>query len=108
MIVSDGSSSAKVNDILTSVMDNLEGPPSLILCGSSISADFDGLETAIQSGVPFHGASSCLGVMTNQGPFVDGGVGAGILAISDPTGAYGSAVVPIEADEVEAAARAAL
>ena len=46
--------------------------------------------------------------MTNQGPFVDGGVGAGVLAISDPTGAYGSAVVPIEADEVEAAARAAL
>ncbi|MGA0236173.1 MAG: FIST signal transduction protein [Alphaproteobacteria bacterium] len=78
------------------------------MCGASISADFDGLETTIQSGVPFHGASSCLGVMTNQGPFVDGGVGAGVLAISDPTGAYGSAVVPIEADEVEAAARAAL
>lgn len=107
-MVCRGASDAKLEELLISVMADLAGPPSLILCGASIATDLDVFQNGDQNDVPFHGASSCLGVMTNEGPFVEGGVGAGILCISDPMGAYGSAVVSMEADTVEEAARDAL
>jgi hypothetical protein len=53
-----------------------------------------------------HGSSSCLGVMTGQG-FVGGhGDALGAFAIWDPDGAYGSAMVALDTEPREAAARA--
>ena len=107
-MVCRGASDAKQKELLMSVMADLAGPPSLILCGASIATDLDVFQNGDHSDVPFHGASSCLGVMTNEGPFVEGSAGAGILCISDPMGAYGSAVVSMEGETVEEAARHAL
>ncbi|MEM9765093.1 MAG: FIST N-terminal domain-containing protein [Pseudomonadota bacterium] len=47
-----------------------------------------------------HGATSCLGAMTHEGPTG----GAAVFAIDDPGGAYGSALVPFEATTCESAA----
>ncbi len=46
--------------------------------------------------------------MTQEGAFIGNAKGAGVIAISDPDGAYGSAIVPVEGDDVEAAAERAL
>ena len=58
------------------------------------------------AGAAVHGATSCLGVMTGEGPAVLDGAGLGIFAIWDPTGSYGSARAPF-GDDVAGAARAA-
>ena len=51
-----------------------------------------------------HGATSCLGVMSQDGPRIEDGAGA--FAIWDPRGDYGSAMRPF-GDDPRAAARAA-
>jgi len=53
-----------------------------------------------------HGASSCLGVMTKQGCVQAGGNAIGALAIWDPAGAYGTAMVALDGAPRRAAAEA--
>ena len=107
-MVCRGAFDARPEELLMSIVDELSGPPSLILCSGSIATNLDVLRNGVHSDVPFHGSSSCLGVMTTEGAFVEGGVGVGILGISDPAGAYGTAVVSMDEESVEDAVRRAL
>ena len=52
-----------------------------------------------------HGASSCLGVMTECGPAFGNGDGIGALAIWDAEGSYGTAMSDLGTDPAAAAAR---
>jgi hypothetical protein len=76
--------------------------------GSAHSAQtLQALAVGALPGTALHGGSSCLGVMTAQGPVIDDGAGMGALAIWDPDGAYGTALAPA-ADDPRQAARAAV
>ena len=107
-LASRAASDEAVDAALASTLAELSGPPSFILCGASVSIDLGNLQQALDHSVPFHGSTSCLGIMTHEGAFIGAARGAGVMAISDPDGAYGSAVVPVEGDAVEAAAEEAL
>ena len=107
-VASRGSSDDTIDRLLKEALAELDGPPSFILCGASVSVDVSALQRSLDGSVPFHGATSCLGVMTQEAAFIGNAKGAGVIAISDPDGAYGSAIVPVEGDDVEAAAEQAL
>ncbi len=107
-VASRGSSDDTIDRLLKEALAELDGPPSFILCGASVSVDVSALQSSLDGSVPFHGATSCLGVMTQEAAFIGNANGAGVIAISDPDGAYGSAIVPVEGDDVEAAAEQAL
>lgn len=53
-----------------------------------------------------HGGTSCLGVMSNQGPAIAGATGCGAFAIYDPEGSYGTASAPLAGDPSAAARQA--
>ena len=53
-----------------------------------------------------HGATSCLGVMTQDGMAAEDGAGLGVFAIFDPDGDYGTGMAPAEGDPRAAARRA--
>ena len=55
-----------------------------------------------------HGATSCLGVMSEEGPAIAGGAGMGCLAIRDPAGEYGTGAAALGDDPSAAARRATL
>ena len=107
-IACKGAEDENLELVLNAALGELSGPPSIILCSASIAVDLAPLQHILGADIPFHGASSCLGVMTSDGPYVARGTGAGILAISDPDGAYGSAVVPVVDGDVEAATQEVL
>jgi len=108
-IVSHGSNTDTPAQVLRDTLNQLQGPVSMLFAGMSVETDLAGFQAEAALDVQIHGSTSCLGVMTNQGAFVEGGKGCGFLAISDEAGAYGSAVVAVEADDdVEAAARSAI
>lgn len=108
-IVSHGSNTDTPAQVLRDTLNQLQGPVSMLFAGMSVETDLAGFQAEAALDVQIHGSTSCLGVMTNQGAFVEGGKGCGFLAISDEAGAYGSAVLAVEADDdVEAAARSAI
>lgn len=107
-IACKGAEDENLELVLNAALGELSGPPSIILCSASIAADLGPLQQNLGADIPFHGASSCLGVMTSDGPYVAQGSGVGILAISDPEGAYGSAVGPVIDGDVEAATQQVL
>src|SRR6056297_1687207 len=57
-------------------------------------------------GSALHGASSCLGVMTDKGVFNEDGAALGAFAIWDQNGSYGSAMVAVDNDPWSAGAEA--
>jgi hypothetical protein len=91
------------------VCDRLGGTPSMLLVHCTVAYDALAIQAALQKrapGVPQHGASSCAGVMTEEGFHGTWGVGLGMLGILDPDGAYGVGVAPIGTDPGAAAAAA--
>src|SRR5690606_16503075 len=58
-------------------------------------------------GVPVHGGTSCLGVMTEAGFHSAEGTGLGLFGVLDPEGAYGVGSAEIEGDPAAAAVVAA-
>jgi len=107
-IVSHGSASDAPADVLRDTLSKLNGPPSMVFASVSIEADLAGLQKIIDPALPLHGSTTCLGVMTDEGAFVQAGRGCGFLAISDPAGAYGSAMVAVDGSDIEAAAERAV
>lgn len=59
-------------------------------------------------GTALHGGTSCLGVMTGNGPFIAGGDGLGAFAVWDESGDYGVGVAPLGHDPRAAGRAAAL
>lgn len=107
-IASCGSNSKMPQEVLAETLEKLAGKPSFILGGMAALHDAQAAVKNLPDGVQFHGSTSCLGIMTEDGAFIDDGKGCGFIAISDDDGEFGSAIVPIKKDDVAAAAEEAL
>ncbi|MBK8262731.1 MAG: FIST C-terminal domain-containing protein [Nannocystis sp.] len=97
-------------DAYSALEAQLGAAPSLLVVYPT--ASYDVAEVAatlgrLAPGVPMHGATSCLGVMSGAGFTGEGGVGLGLLGILDPEGAYGVAARPL-GDDPRAAGRSAI
>lgn len=97
-----------ISDAYARVVEQL-GEPHLLFLHSSIT--YDGSEilsalTACAQGIPIHGATSCLGAMTQLGFHCEDERGLGILGIHDPEGSYGVGAADLGPD-ARAAARQA-
>lgn len=68
------------------------------------------LQAALFDGAPakLHGGTSCLGVMGPDGPWLEGGRGAGVLAVWDRDGDYGVGATALGDDARAAGRRAAI
>ena len=84
----------------------LGGPPDWVLVQSAVRHDAEALRRAIAAtgARMIHGASSCLGVMTQTGVHADGSLG--LFGLRDPDGGYGTGIAPLGADPSAAAAEA--
>jgi hypothetical protein len=105
-----GDAEAAVGAAYDRVVAGLGRPPDLLLVGATSRYDARGIAAALAArapGVPVHGSSSCLGVMTDEGFRSDWGAGLALLGLSDPDGAYGVGAVPIGGDPRAAAVAAA-
>ncbi len=68
------------------------GAPSLVVVSPSVTFDLEALRVALAAELPtarIHGATSCLGAMTDEGLHSDDGHGAAALGFVDPDGAFG-------------------
>ena len=93
-----------------SLADQLGATPQLLFLSASAAYDWEAFAPTLHElapAVPIHGASSCMGVMTESGFHGQGGRGLGMLGILDPRGAYGVGAVRKTGDPRSAAARAA-
>ncbi len=66
--------------------------PQLIIVHSSVTYDSPTILNTLKClapGIPVHGGTSCLGVMTDQGFHCENDKGLALIGISDPEGSYG-------------------
>ncbi|WP_316015089.1 FIST signal transduction protein [Roseobacter sp. HKCCA0434] len=82
-----------------------ETAPDLVVLTESVGCEGAGLAERLTGIGAVHGSTSCLGVMSQDGPHIVQGAGA--FGIWDPTGDYGSAMRPF-GNDARGAARAAL
>ncbi len=82
-------------------LDAHETAPDFVALHQSVPTRGLQLERRLGGVGAVHGATSCLGVMSQDGPFIDGGLGA--FAIWDPEGDYGTGLLPLGADSRAAA-----
>lgn len=91
------------------VCDRLGARPSMLLVHCTVAhlpAAVAAALSRVAPGIPIHGASSCAGVMTEEGFHGVWGVALGMLGLSDPIGAYGVGVAQVGSDPAAAAATA--
>lgn len=90
-----------------SLVAELGGPPDWLLVQSAVRHDAERIrQTLVSAGAPaIHGASSCLGVMTQAG--VDTRGALALFGLRDPEGSFGVGMAPL-ADDPAAAATLAL
>ena len=99
---------AAIADALAQVGD---AAPGLII--AHIAATHDGrivrdaIKARFGSQTPVHGGTSCLGVMSNAGAFVEGGTGLGIACFEDAEGDFGVGIADLGENPRAAAAEAA-
>lgn len=106
MKVATGSSTladadAAVEAAYARVRETLGGPPDLLLVHATSRYDPGRVAArvaALAPGVPVHGGSSCMGVMTEEGFHSHWGNGLGMLGLADPEGAYGVGAAPVGDD----------
>jgi hypothetical protein len=92
------------------LQDKLGGTPDWLAVHASVKHDGQVLMGTLQqiaSGVPLHGGTSCLGVMTQAGFHTADGVGLGLFGLRDPAGRYGVGAVEDVRDPRAAGAAAA-
>ena len=84
----------------------LGGPPDWVLVQSAVRHDAATLRRTLAStdARMLHGASSCLGVMSQAGVHADGSLG--LFGVRDPDGGYGTGIASLGADPSAAAAEA--
>lgn len=98
-----------VTDTYGKIRRELGCSPDLIVLYSSVTHDGDEIMQTMKElapGIPLHGGTSCVGVMSDDGFFSEDGTGLGILGISDPDGNYGVGYHRIGDDPRSAGARA--
>lgn len=113
MKISTASTSDKDSGCITKlyekVVTDLEAEPDLLMLSCSASYDIEkiaALLTQCAPGIPLHGGTSCMGVMTDQGPRIEDGFGMALFAIHDPGGSYGVGAVSMGRDPRNAAQKA--
>jgi hypothetical protein len=90
---------------------DLDREPSLLVVYANSAHDPERLMDAARRrapDTPLHGATSCQGVITQEGFWGDEGRGLGVLAIADPEGSYGVGWADIGEDAARAGQRALL
>jgi hypothetical protein len=93
------------------VLADLDREPSLLVVYANSAHDPEQLMHAarrLAPNTPLHGATSCQGVITQEGFWGDAGRGLGLLAIADPAGSYGVGWADIGEDARGAGQRALL
>lgn len=99
-----------VRDAASLLRATLGGDPGLVIVSSSSPYDMGALRHELAGQFPtamIHGATSCLGVMTELGYAGADGNGLGLFGISDPDGYYGTGAAELDGDAA-AATRLAL
>ncbi len=99
-----------VRDAASVLRATLGADPGLVVVSSSSPYDIDALRIELCAQFPsamIHGATSCLGVMTEQGYASALGHGLGLFGLSDPDGYYGTGAAEL-GDDAAAATRLAL
>ncbi len=102
--------SGTVEELYARIHRQLGGHPDLLILHCSVPYDVAEVVSRLRRrapGVPLHGSTSCLGVMTEAGFHSDEGRGMGLLGIRDPAGAYGVGAAEL-GDDPAVAARQAL
>ncbi|MCA9660223.1 MAG: FIST C-terminal domain-containing protein [Myxococcales bacterium] len=85
-------SAAAIRDTYAALERDLGGAPSLLIAYVTVGHDLEAIAAGLREvagDVPCHGATSCLGVMSDEGFAGADGVGLGLLGIRDPDGSYG-------------------
>src|SRR5512141_621010 len=93
------------------VAADLDREPSLLVVYANSAHDPEQLMNAARRrapNTPLHGATSCQGVITQEGFWGDEGRGLGLLGIADPDGSYGVGWAEIGEDPAGAGRRALL
>jgi hypothetical protein len=91
------------------VAAQLGAPPQLLLVHASVRADARAILVALREaapGVAIHGATSCVGVMTQDGFHRSDAGAVGLLGVLDPDGAYGVGAAELGTDPRAAATAA--
>ncbi len=86
-------------------LSRFDAAPNFVALHQSVETLDADLCSFLPDTVPVHGATSCRGVMAQDGPHLDAGAGA--FVIWDPEGDYGSGLEAIIDDPRDAARRAA-
>jgi hypothetical protein len=74
------------------LVSRLGAAPTYVVAHASVTHPVDEVVAALRAvapGVPVHGGTSCLGVMTEEGFHSAEGTGVGLFGVWDPDGAYG-------------------
>lgn len=106
----DSDTPAAVTAAYEALVSRLGGAPSDLVVHASVQHAASDVAAALRAsapGVPVHGGTSCLGVMTEEGFHSEGGTGLGMFGVLDPGGAYGVAAAEDDGDPGAAAASAA-
>jgi hypothetical protein len=88
------------------VVAELGAPPQLLLVHASVRADARAILASLAvsaPGVAIHGATSCVGVMTQEGFHRSDAGAVGLLGVLDPEGAYGVGAAELDGDPRAAA-----
>ena len=103
----ESSTASAIRAAFDAIVDELGGAPDWLLVQSAIRHEPEALRSALVSvgARRVHGASSCLGVMSQAG--VDTAGGLGMFGIRDPRGSFGVGMAALD-DDPAAAAGAAL
>lgn len=91
------------------LIKRLGDTPNLLLLYGSVPYDWERalvLLGTLAPGVPVHGGTSCLGIMTEEGFHSHQGVGMGLFGIIDTMGSYGVSAVSAGTDARAAATQA--
>lgn len=106
----DADSAAAIRKCYAELKAELGATPNLLIVYPTVGHDLEAIAAGLREvapDVPTHGATTCLGVMTERGFAGSEGVGLGLFGILDPDGDYGVAVREL-GDDPQAAGREAL
>lgn len=106
----DQDSRDAVTKAYASLVAQLGGTPRYLVAHASVTHALDVVAATLREiapGIPVHGGTSCLGVMTEAGFHSADGTGFGLFGVLDPDGAYGVGSAENEGDPAKAAAAAA-
>ncbi|GGB49533.1 hypothetical protein GCM10011316_22080 [Roseibium aquae] len=107
----DPDTNTAVQACLDTVLDQLSGEPHYLMVHANSAYDRDHLHKALRERLPetsIHGATSCLGVMTDKALCNAPANGMGVWAVTDDGGDFGTGMAEIGENARQSAANAVL